>query len=65
MSSDFDRRRFIGAAGIGAAGLVLAADGRPEEAVAQTASTSAKAPMTYEVKPMPFDSSRIEGMSVS
>lgn len=59
MSFDFDRRRFIGAAGLGAAGLALAAELRPEIAVAQAASTA----VTYEIKPLPFDPSRVKGMS--
>jgi Fe-Mn family superoxide dismutase len=63
MSSDFDRRQFIGAAGLGAAGLALAAGLRPETALAQTASPSGRAAMTYAIKPMPFDPSRIKGMS--
>jgi superoxide dismutase, Fe-Mn family len=59
MSFDFDRRRFIGAAGLGAAGLALAAELRPEIAVAQAAWTA----VTYEIKPLPFDPSRVKGMS--
>jgi Fe-Mn family superoxide dismutase len=63
MSSDFDRRQFIEAAGLGAAGLALAAELRPETALAQTLSSSGRVAMTYEIKPMPFDPTRVKGMS--
>lgn len=63
MSSRFDRRRFIEAAGFGAAGLALAAELRPDDALAQVASPSGRPAVTFQIKPLPFDPSRIKGMS--
>ena len=63
MSSAFDRRRFIEATGLGAAGLALAAELRSDAALAQSASTSGRLTVTYQIKPIPFDPSHIKGMS--
>jgi hypothetical protein len=54
----------IEAAGVGAAGFALATELRPETILAQTATSSERAkPMTYDIKPLPFDPTRIKGMS--
>jgi Fe-Mn family superoxide dismutase len=62
MTADLDRRCFIEAAGAAAATLAAVTVLRPEPALAQAAS-AAGTPMTYEVKKMPFEPSRIKGMS--
>jgi Fe-Mn family superoxide dismutase len=61
-AASFDRRRFLGAAGLTAAGAALAAEFPSHRAAAQTASTGRSA-VTYEVKPLPFEPGRIKGMS--
>jgi superoxide dismutase, Fe-Mn family len=63
MSTEFDRRRFMGASGIAVAGVIATTAVRKSFAAAQPASTSGRSPMPYEIKPMPFDPSRIKGMS--
>jgi superoxide dismutase, Fe-Mn family len=63
MTSDLDRRDFIGAAGLAAAGLAAAATLRPASAAAQTAPASGRTAMTYEVKKLRFEPSRIKGLS--
>lgn len=61
MSSELDRRRFIETVGIATAGIAVAAQWSP--AAAQTAPAAGPAPMIYEIKPLPFEPSRIKGMS--
>lgn len=63
MSTEFDRRRFIGASGITAAAVVATTAGTESLAPAQTAPASVRSPVHYQAKPMPFDPSRITGMS--
>jgi Fe-Mn family superoxide dismutase len=63
MSTEFDRRRFIGASGITAAGVVATTVVSQSLAAAQTVSTPGRAPVPYQIKPMPFDPSHIKGMS--
>jgi Fe-Mn family superoxide dismutase len=58
MSTEFDRRRFIGASAITAAGVVATSAVGQSLAAAQT-----EPPAPYQAKPMPFDPSRITGMS--
>jgi Fe-Mn family superoxide dismutase len=60
MSETIERRRFLQAAGV-AGGAVLAA---PAVAQAQgTATPPAVKPMTYEIKPLPFDPKHVKGIS--
>jgi Fe-Mn family superoxide dismutase len=59
MSTELDRRRFIGASGITAAGIAMAASA--SQSLAQAVSPAGRSP--YEVKPMPFDPSRVRGLS--
>src|SRR5258708_28180065 len=61
--SDLDRRDFIGPAGLAAATLVAAAELRPGSANAQAAPPAGRTPMTYEPKKLPFEPSRIKGLS--
>jgi superoxide dismutase, Fe-Mn family len=63
MSIEFDRRRFIEASGIAAAGVIATAAISQLPAAAQTASLSGRSPVPYQPKPMPFDPSHIKGMS--
>ncbi len=63
MSTEFDRRRFIEASGIAAAGVIAAAAVSQSPAAAQTAAPPAKSPVPYQPQPMPFDPSHIKGMS--
>jgi len=63
MSTEFDRRRFIAASGITAAGVVATTAVGQSPAAAQTAPTPVTSPLPYQAKPMPFDPSRINGMS--
>ena len=61
MTTDLDRRNFIGATGATAASLAAATVLRADLVFAQ--ATSGRTPMKYEVKRMPFEPSRIKGMS--
>jgi Fe-Mn family superoxide dismutase len=63
MSTDFDRRQFLGVAGLAAAGLVAAVDLEPGNAHAQTTATTGGTRMAYEIKPIPFNPSGIKGLS--
>jgi Fe-Mn family superoxide dismutase len=63
MSIDFDRRRFIEASGIAAAGVIATAAVSQPTAAAQTSSAPGKSPVPYQIKPIPFDPSHIKGMS--
>ncbi len=63
MSIDFDRRRFIEASGIAAAGVIATAAVSQATAAAQTSSAPGKSPVPYQIKPIPFDPSHIKGMS--
>ncbi len=63
MSTEFDRRRFIEATGIAAAGVIATAAVSQSPAAAQTAAPPAKSPVPYQPQPLPFDPSHIKGMS--
>lgn len=60
MSIDLDRRHFLGTASAVAAGVALGADLIPTAASAATAAVPSAA---YQAKPLPFDPSKIKGMS--
>lgn len=62
MTTDLDRRDFIGA-GLTATGIATASLLRPEPAIAQAAPAAGRPFMIYEVKKLPFEPSRIKGMS--
>ena len=63
MTIDLDRRAFVQTGAALAAGATLAAAAPP--AAAQTAGPAPAAPkaMTFDVKPMPFDPTKIKGLS--
>jgi Fe-Mn family superoxide dismutase len=64
MPDTLERRRFLQGTGV-LTGAVLAAAGGPlgaPDALAQATPQGAK-PMTYDIKPLPFDPSKIKGMS--
>jgi Fe-Mn family superoxide dismutase len=63
MTIDQDRRNFIGTAGLAAAGIAAATSFRPTPAAAQAAPASGRTAMTYDLKKLPFEPSRIKGMS--
>jgi len=63
MPADFDRRQFIEIAGLTAASLTIPAGLVAGSVNAQTAPEQGKTPMAYEIKPLPFDPSKIKGMS--
>gem|GEM_PF-301338 len=63
MSTHLDRLQFIGAAALGTAALALTAELRAETALAQNAPTTERTVMTYDIKPIPFDPTKIKGMS--
>jgi superoxide dismutase, Fe-Mn family len=60
MNNELDRRQFFGTAGVAAVGIALGAELLPAPAQAQTPPVP-NAP--YAAKPLPFDPSRIKGMS--
>jgi superoxide dismutase, Fe-Mn family len=61
MDQDIDRRQF-GTALLATAGVATAAGLMSNTAQAQSTS-NARPPMTYEAKPLPFNPSRIDGLS--
>jgi superoxide dismutase, Fe-Mn family len=63
MSVEFDRRRFIEASGITAAGVIATTALNQPLAAAQAASPPGRLPVPHEIKSMPFDPSHIKGMS--
>ena len=63
MLSGFDRRNFIEAAGVAAASLALSAELAPGTASAETAFSPNGTPVTYELKPLPFDPRHVKGLS--
>jgi Fe-Mn family superoxide dismutase len=64
MSPELDRRQFIEGLGLTATGLALGAKlVAPSTANAETAPAQGRIPMTYDLKPLPFDPSHIKGMS--
>jgi superoxide dismutase, Fe-Mn family len=64
MTADLDRRSFVQCGAAMTAGAVTAAI-LPGPATAQTATPAALGtkPMTFDVKPLPFDPSKIKGLS--
>ena len=60
MTPAIERRSLIKLGGMAAAASALARIGT---AAAQTASSSAGKPMTYDIKPLPFDPKSIKGLS--
>jgi Fe-Mn family superoxide dismutase len=74
MSIDFRRRDFIGTAGLTAAGIAAAATlgtasaqtppaQAPSTQTPSTQTPSGRSAMTYDVKKLPFEPSRIKGLS--
>jgi Fe-Mn family superoxide dismutase len=63
MTTDLNRRDLIGAAGLAAAGIAVATTLRAAPASAQTNPPSGRTAMTYEIKKLPFEPSRIKGLS--
>jgi Fe-Mn family superoxide dismutase len=63
LSPHLDRRQFIGAAALGTAGLALTSESRAETALAQNAPTLERPVVTYDIEPLPFDPTKIKGMS--
>lgn len=61
--TDLDRRDFIGAAGLAATGFAAATVVRPEPASAQAAPAAGRPPISYEVKKLSVDPSRVKGLS--
>ncbi|HEY1431765.1 MAG TPA: hypothetical protein VGF39_09080 [Stellaceae bacterium] len=63
MTIDLARRAFVQTGAVLAAGAALAAAAAP--ATAQTGGTAPAAPMpmTFDVQPMPFDPTKIKGLS--
>src|SRR3981189_2745780 len=63
MSTDLDRRQFLGVTGLAAVGLVASVDLESGSAHAQTTPTTGGPRMAYEIKPIPFNPSGIKGLS--
>jgi len=68
MTTELDRRSFVQAGSAVTAGAAIAAATWPATAAAQTPSAASTAPsggkpMTFNVKPMPFDPKKIKGLS--
>jgi Fe-Mn family superoxide dismutase len=62
MQGGLARRDFIGGAAL-AAGTALAATAASSFALAQTTSSTGLKPMSYDIKPLPFDPKNIKGLS--
>jgi superoxide dismutase, Fe-Mn family len=64
MTADLDRRSFVHTGAAMTAGAVTAAI-LPSPATAQTASPAASGtkPITFNIKPLPFDPSKVKGLS--
>jgi Fe-Mn family superoxide dismutase len=62
MSHEMERRDFIRSAGL-IAGSLAAATLIEKTALAQTTSNAGFKPMTYEIKPLPFDPKTMKGLS--
>jgi superoxide dismutase, Fe-Mn family len=63
MMDTFDRRQFLGTTALAASGVAVAMELGPQTANAQAAPTTGKPAMTYDIKPMPFEPTRVKGMS--
>ncbi len=62
MTAHVERRDFLRQAGFVAGAAAVAASLTQQAAIAQTAAPGPK-PMTYDVKPMPFDPKNVKGLS--
>jgi Fe-Mn family superoxide dismutase len=62
MTPDLERRAFMQRAGL-VAGAAAIANALPGAAQAETAVSSGAKPMTYDVKPLPFDPAKVKGIS--
>jgi Fe-Mn family superoxide dismutase len=65
MTTELDRRSFVQASSALTAGAAVTAAMWPAEAAAQTPSPTSPGtkPVTFDVKPLPFDPKKIKGMS--
>ncbi len=63
MSDQFPRRNFLRGTTLAAAGLVTAAEFKPDFAYAQAAPTAERPTMKYDPKPLPFDPKKVKGLS--
>jgi superoxide dismutase, Fe-Mn family len=61
MQEDIGRRSFVRGAGV-LAGVAVAASLTRENALAQS-TTRGPEPMTYDIKPLPFDPKNVRGLS--
>ena len=57
MTIELERRAFV------QAGVALAVAAAAAPAAAQTPAPAGPKPMTFDVKPMPFDPTKIKGLS--
>ena len=62
MTIEFERRAFVRGGAALAAGAVFAAATQSAAAQTPTASSGGAKPMTYSVKPLPFDPAKIKGL---
>src|SRR5215472_9245125 len=63
MTIDLDRRAFVQTGAVLAAGAALAAAAPPVAAQTTGPAPAGPKPATFDVKPMPFDPSKIKGLS--
>ena len=63
MTIDLDRRAFVQTGAALAAGAALANAATPAAAQAPSPAPAGAKPMTFDVKPMPFDPGKIKGLS--
>jgi Fe-Mn family superoxide dismutase len=63
MTIELERRAFVRGGAALAAGAVFAAATQSAAAQTPTASSGGAKPMTYSVKPLPFDPAKIKGLS--
>jgi hypothetical protein len=63
MTIELERRAFVQSGAALAAGAAFAAATQSAAAQTPTASPGGAKPMTYSVKPLPFDPTKIKGLS--
>jgi superoxide dismutase, Fe-Mn family len=63
MTIDMERRAFVQSGALLAAGAILVAEPSPAGAQSAASSPYGAKPMTYAIKPMPFDPKKIKGLS--
>jgi superoxide dismutase, Fe-Mn family len=63
MTIEVERRAFVQTGVVLAAGAAFAAAAPSAEAQTPTSTTGGAKPMTYSVKPLPFDPTKIKGLS--